>query len=112
MLLFFFFYTSAEDENETKHLEALEGAEKRLLLFQIDLLDYPSILAAINGCTGVFHLASPCIVDEVREPEVGFAFLLSFPHIRVKKFNLKKSIFFSFQMLIEGASGPGNQRND
>ncbi|KAI8523525.1 hypothetical protein RHMOL_Rhmol13G0081000 [Rhododendron molle] len=57
------------DEKETKHLESLEGAESRLRLFQIDLLDYDSLVAAVNGATGVFHLASPCIVDEVKDPE-------------------------------------------
>ncbi|KAM3739369.1 hypothetical protein ACB098_08G019700 [Castanea mollissima] len=60
-----------KDENETKHLEGLEGggAETRLCLFQIDLLDYPSILRAVSGCAGVFHLASPCIVDQVLDPQ-------------------------------------------
>ncbi|KAF8394871.1 hypothetical protein HHK36_018808 [Tetracentron sinense] len=58
-----------KNEGETKHLEALEGAESRLRLFQIDLLDYDSIAAAINGAVGVFHLASPCIVDKVQDPE-------------------------------------------
>ncbi|CAI0399789.1 unnamed protein product [Linum tenue] len=57
------------DEKETKHLQALKGAETRLHLHQIDLLDYDSISAAIDGCAGVFHLASPCIVDEVQDPE-------------------------------------------
>lgn len=63
----------AEDENETKHLEeGVEGggAETRLRLFQIDLLDYPSILRAVSGCAGVFHLASPCIIDQVQDPQV------------------------------------------
>ncbi|XVF20364.1 hypothetical protein REPUB_Repub11eG0191800 [Reevesia pubescens] len=58
-----------KDEKETKHLESLEGAESRLRLFQIDLLDYDSIVAAINGCSGVFHLASPCIIDQVHDPQ-------------------------------------------
>ncbi|KAL3518021.1 hypothetical protein ACH5RR_020610 [Cinchona calisaya] len=57
------------DEKETKHLEALEGAESRLRLFEIDLLNYDSIAAAITGSTGVFHLASPCIIDKVDDPE-------------------------------------------
>lgn len=48
----------------------MEGAESRLRLFQIDLLDYSSIVAAVTGATGVFHLASPCTVDEVPDPEV------------------------------------------
>ncbi|KAL6200402.1 hypothetical protein ACLB2K_030184 [Fragaria x ananassa] len=59
----------AKDEAETKHLEALEGASTRLRLFQIDLLDRASISAAVHGCSGVFHLASPCIVDQVHDPE-------------------------------------------
>lgn len=58
-----------KDEKETKHLEALEGADSRLRLFQIDLLDYDSLAAAINGCAGVFHLASPCSVDRVHDPQ-------------------------------------------
>ncbi|RAL43335.1 hypothetical protein DM860_012476 [Cuscuta australis] len=58
-----------KDEKETKHLEAMEGADSRLHLFQIDLLDFNSISAAVTGATGVFHLASPCIVDDVHDPE-------------------------------------------
>ncbi|KAL8094383.1 hypothetical protein AgCh_036058 [Apium graveolens] len=58
------------DENETKHLEALEEHKShRLRLFQIDLLNYESIVRAITGVTGVFHLASPCIIDQVVDPE-------------------------------------------
>ncbi|GJV62710.1 cinnamoyl-CoA reductase 1 [Tanacetum coccineum] len=37
-----------QEEKETKHLEALEGAETRLRLFQMDLLDYDSIVAAVS----------------------------------------------------------------
>lgn len=57
------------NEKETRHLEAMEGAKERLELFQIDLLDYGSIETAINGSVGVFHLASPCIVEEVKNPQ-------------------------------------------
>ncbi|KAK0605631.1 hypothetical protein LWI29_029117 [Acer saccharum] len=57
------------DDKETEHLRALEGADTRLRLFQIDLLDYDSIVAAVSGCVGVFHLASPCIVDRVLDPQ-------------------------------------------
>ena len=67
-------YAIVDDEKETKHLEALEGAESRLRLFQIDLLDYDSIVAALTGASGVFHLASPCTVDRVRDPEVIYCF--------------------------------------
>ncbi|OAY24190.1 hypothetical protein MANES_18G141900v8 [Manihot esculenta] len=47
----------------------MEGADSRLRLYQIELLDYDSILAAVDGCAGVFHLASPCIVDKVQDPQ-------------------------------------------
>ncbi|CAJ1970672.1 unnamed protein product [Sphenostylis stenocarpa] len=57
------------DEAETKHLEALDGASARLRLFQMDLLHYDSIIAAVRGCVGVFHLASPCTVDQVHDPQ-------------------------------------------
>ncbi|KAJ4840506.1 hypothetical protein Tsubulata_000442 [Turnera subulata] len=59
-----------EDEKETKHLKALSGGgDARLRLYQIDLLDYDSISAAIDGCAGVFHLASPCTVEPVQDPQ-------------------------------------------
>ncbi|EPS58983.1 hypothetical protein M569_15828, partial [Genlisea aurea] len=58
-----------EDENETSHLKAMEGADSRLTLFRMDLLDYGSVVAAVRGAVGVFHLASPCTVDEVADPE-------------------------------------------
>ncbi|XP_021909984.1 cinnamoyl-CoA reductase 1 [Carica papaya] len=58
-----------KNEKETKHLQELEGADTRLRLFQIDLLNYDTVFAAIDGCAGVFHLASPCIVDQVRDPQ-------------------------------------------
>ncbi|PKA50590.1 Cinnamoyl-CoA reductase 1 [Apostasia shenzhenica] len=57
-----------QDEGETRHLETLASAS-RLRLFQIDLLDPESIIAAVRGTAGVFHLASPCIVDRVEDPE-------------------------------------------
>ncbi|KAH6820403.1 Rossmann-fold superfamily protein [Perilla frutescens var. hirtella] len=57
------------DERKTKHLEAIEGADSRLSLFQLDLLDYDSITAAVSGATGVFHLASPCVIDRVHDPQ-------------------------------------------
>lgn len=58
------------DEKETKHLlqEAADDPA-RLHLFEVDLLDYQSLTAAIKGTVGVFHVASPCIVDRVDNPE-------------------------------------------
>ncbi|KAE9598646.1 putative cinnamoyl-CoA reductase [Lupinus albus] len=58
-----------KDEKETKHLEAMEGAKSCLHFFQMDLLDSDSIAAAIKGCAGVFHLACPNIIGQVKDPE-------------------------------------------
>uniref|UniRef100_A0A2P2JKB9 3-beta hydroxysteroid dehydrogenase/isomerase domain-containing protein n=1 Tax=Rhizophora mucronata TaxID=61149 RepID=A0A2P2JKB9_RHIMU len=47
------------DSNKTAHLLALDGAEERLHLFPADLLEEGSFDAAVDGCHGVFHTASP-----------------------------------------------------
>uniref|UniRef100_A0A0C9S9B3 TSA: Wollemia nobilis Ref_Wollemi_Transcript_1433_1286 transcribed RNA sequence n=1 Tax=Wollemia nobilis TaxID=56998 RepID=A0A0C9S9B3_9CONI len=52
------------------HLKNLEGAKEGLKLLKADLLDYDSILAAIDGCTGVFHTACPVPSHRVANPEV------------------------------------------
>jgi nucleoside-diphosphate-sugar epimerase len=70
-LFYAFYLICADDPAETGHLPALDGAEERLHLFAIDLLDADSLRAAISGTVGVFHLASPCIVDRVQDPQVS-----------------------------------------
>lgn len=47
------------DDPKNGHLKELEGAAERLTLHKVDLLDLPSVQAAIHGCDGVFHTASP-----------------------------------------------------
>ncbi|KAL5974954.1 hypothetical protein ACLOJK_031630 [Asimina triloba] len=58
-----------DNEKETKHLRALEGADSRLHLFQMELLDYESALAPIQDTAAVFHLASPLTITRVQDPE-------------------------------------------
>jgi len=58
-----------QDEGETKHLRALDGAGARLRLFQMDLLDPASVRPAVEGARGVFHLASPVILHPTQDPE-------------------------------------------
>ncbi|KAL9259466.1 Cinnamoyl-CoA reductase 1-like protein [Drosera capensis] len=41
------------------HLKGLDNAAENLKLFKANLLDYDSLSAAIAGCEGVFHVASP-----------------------------------------------------
>ncbi|KAG9453612.1 hypothetical protein H6P81_006516 [Aristolochia fimbriata] len=57
------------DEKETKHLKAMDFADSRLRLFQMDLLDYDSILAAVQNTVGVIHMASPNTIERVEDPE-------------------------------------------
>ncbi|CAK9163759.1 unnamed protein product [Ilex paraguariensis] len=59
------------DEKKNAHLKTLENAAENLQLFKTDLLDYEGLFAAIAGCTGVFHIASPVpIHSTVLNPEV------------------------------------------
>ncbi|XP_031398938.1 cinnamoyl-CoA reductase 1-like isoform X2 [Punica granatum] len=47
------------DEKKNAHLYELDGASENLRLFKADLLDQDSLRSAIQGCAGVFHVASP-----------------------------------------------------
>ncbi|XP_027078350.1 phenylacetaldehyde reductase-like [Coffea arabica] len=47
------------DPKKVEHLLALDGAKERLQLFKANLLEEGSFDAAIDGCDGVFHTASP-----------------------------------------------------
>ncbi|KAG2698032.1 hypothetical protein I3760_07G131900 [Carya illinoinensis] len=54
------------------HLSAFEKASENLRLFKADLLDYDSIRSAVEGCVGVFHVASPVpsSSDTILNPQV------------------------------------------
>uniref|UniRef100_A0ACD5W3V0 Uncharacterized protein n=1 Tax=Avena sativa TaxID=4498 RepID=A0ACD5W3V0_AVESA len=58
-----------QDDAETGHLRAMDGADARLRLFQMDLLDPASVRPAVEGVRGVFHLASPVILQPAHDPE-------------------------------------------
>ncbi|KAI5341936.1 hypothetical protein L3X38_009811 [Prunus dulcis] len=51
------------DSKKTEHLLALDGAKERLHLFQADLMEEGSFDAAVDGCEGVFHTASPVLLS-------------------------------------------------
>ncbi|WCJ44762.1 NAD(P)-binding Rossmann-fold superfamily protein [Euphorbia peplus] len=46
-------------DDKNAHLKKLENSAENLKLIKVDLLDYEGICSAIEGCTGVFHVASP-----------------------------------------------------
>ncbi|KAF3648582.1 hypothetical protein FXO38_18104 [Capsicum annuum] len=65
----------AEDRSKVGHLLGLDEANERLHLFEADLLEEQSFDAAIQGCEGVFHTASPISFtakskEELVEPAV------------------------------------------
>ena len=62
----------ADAKAETDHLLALAAGagEGRLSVFRCDLLDGAVLFDAARGCSGVFHLASPCTIDPVSDPQV------------------------------------------
>ncbi|KAL8058587.1 hypothetical protein ABFS82_03G027200 [Erythranthe guttata] len=57
------------DPSKVAHLKALEGAKERLELFEANLLEQGSFDAVVDGCDGVFHTASPVIVDNINDPQ-------------------------------------------
>ncbi|XBH92939.1 hypothetical protein VPH35_083968 [Triticum aestivum] len=58
-------------EEKTGHLRRLENASENLRLFQADLLDYDAMAAAIVGCQGVFHVATPVPSGILTDPEAS-----------------------------------------
>ncbi|XP_031390097.1 vestitone reductase-like isoform X1 [Punica granatum] len=53
-------------KRDLSFLESLPGAPEKLQIFTADLSDPESFSEAIEGCTGVFHVATPL---DFREPE-------------------------------------------
>lgn len=79
------------------HLAAMDGAADRLRLFRAELLDYGSVAAAIAGCDGVFHVASPVpMTYPIGDPEAPHLssrccplnFFLRLRHASVQTFSL------------------------
>ncbi|KAJ4717037.1 Cinnamoyl-CoA reductase 1-like [Melia azedarach] len=48
-----------DDPAMTEHLRAFDGAEERLNFFKANFLEEGSFDSAVDGCDGIFHLASP-----------------------------------------------------
>ncbi|XP_047956747.1 cinnamoyl-CoA reductase 1-like [Salvia hispanica] len=58
------------DDAKNAHLLSFENAAEKLRLIKADLLDFDSILAAVKGCNGLFHVASPASSASVPNPQV------------------------------------------
>ncbi|CAI0438455.1 unnamed protein product [Linum tenue] len=57
--------------SDATHLFQLPGAatDHRLTIFEADLLDQPALSKAIAGCRGLFHVASPCSLEDPADPD-------------------------------------------
>ncbi|KAK9217105.1 hypothetical protein WN943_005730 [Citrus x changshan-huyou] len=56
--------------SDSSHLFALPGAgDANLRVFEADVLDSGAISRAVEGCKGVFHVASPCTLEDPVDPE-------------------------------------------
>ena len=64
-------WLSASGDPKNAHLRRLDGAPESLLLFKADVLDRDALAAAVAGCEGVFHVASPVPADKVHDPEAS-----------------------------------------
>ncbi|RDX94884.1 Cinnamoyl-CoA reductase 1, partial [Mucuna pruriens] len=55
--------------SDPSHLFALRpDAASRVTVFPADLLDAGALSRAVAGCSGVFHVASPCTLDDPADP--------------------------------------------
>jgi hypothetical protein len=57
-----------EDQNKTRRLRELPGADERLELFSADLMKPGSFNAAVAGCEWVFHVASAVFLS-AKDPQ-------------------------------------------
>ena len=64
------FHVSGDKKNA--HLKDFENASENLQLFKADLLDYEGLCAAIDGCSGIFHVACPIPAGTFANPEARF----------------------------------------
>ncbi|GAB4832312.1 hypothetical protein Ancab_006325 [Ancistrocladus abbreviatus] len=58
------------DRKKIEHLLKLDRAEERLKLFRADLLEEGSFDSMVDGCDGVFHMASPVKFQDIKDPKV------------------------------------------
>ncbi|KAG2635873.1 cinnamoyl-CoA reductase 1-like isoform X1 [Panicum virgatum] len=57
-------------DKKSAHLKRLEYAAESLRIFKADLLDYDAMAAAIVGCQGVFHVATPVPSEKLTDLEL------------------------------------------
>jgi hypothetical protein len=69
---------STDDRKKTEFLLALDGAKERLQLFKASLLEEGCFDSVVDGCQGVFHIASP-VFFMANDPQVHPMILFLLP---------------------------------
>ncbi|KAK3130422.1 hypothetical protein QOZ80_6BG0493250 [Eleusine coracana subsp. coracana] len=66
-------HATLRDPSDPKnaHLMQLDQAPENLHLFKADMLDYDTVTPAVEGCEGVFHLATPVPEDKIGDPDAS-----------------------------------------
>ena len=67
----------ADNKAQTGPLLSLPGAAERLKLFQADLSEEGAFDSAVEGCDGVFDVASPMDFSKPSEVLIMHSFLLT-----------------------------------
>ena len=80
----------------------LDGAAESLRLFKADVLDSAALAAAVEGCEGVFHVASPVPLDKLVDPEASTH--LSVPRVRRTVISSQICIIPTISWCIRGVS--------
>ncbi|XP_042492010.1 cinnamoyl-CoA reductase 1 [Macadamia integrifolia] len=69
-------HASVMPGSDASHLRSLlpggcrgEG-EERLRVFEADILNADAVWSAVEGCAGVFHVASPCTLEDPTNPQL------------------------------------------
>lgn len=57
------------DPTHLLKLPRSDDTNTEIKIFEADLLDSDAIARAVDGCAGVFHVASPCALDPPENPE-------------------------------------------
>lgn len=59
-------------DEKNGHLKQFDKASENLLLLKAELLGYDALAAAIAGCKGVFHIASPFPSTKLHDSEARY----------------------------------------
>lgn len=57
------------DPSHLFNLQASANPNANLRVFEADIMDSEAVARAVEGCKGVFHIASPCTLEDPIDPQ-------------------------------------------